>query len=185
MDSVHKDNSLPGGVPDYTAVVQHLAALDMARGGSVWPRSSTVRPDHIGYYIPETNLYRGILKQDRRSGKELEYIHSSGTWLERGLAALELWQSPAKLGLGEKSSIRICRHRCSCVPSQDPAIRCSRITSTAAYYWAYYSRIQIEPGGQSFRKRGTGGRFQEWDIPENSVGKESEQTWGQGTICLR
>lgn len=90
MDYVGNDKILPGGTAEYSAVVQRLAALDLSGAGSVWPRGATVRPNQPGYFLPETNLYRDCTKQDRRAGKELEYLHSAGAWLEHGLAALEL-----------------------------------------------------------------------------------------------
>ena len=90
MDYVSKDKILPADTAEYTAVLERMAALEMSGGGSVWPRGSTVRPDQPGYFVPETNLYRDCVKQDRRAGKELEYLHSAGTWTEHGLAALEL-----------------------------------------------------------------------------------------------
>ena len=49
-----------------------------------------MRPTNAGYFIPETHLYREIYKSDRRSAKEIEYIHSAGTWNEHASAALEL-----------------------------------------------------------------------------------------------
>lgn len=90
MDYVSTDKILPAGTPEYTAVLQRMSALELSGGGSVWPRGSSVRPNQPGYFIPETNLYRDCVKQDRRAGKELEYLHSAGTWLEHGLSALEL-----------------------------------------------------------------------------------------------
>lgn len=90
MDYVSNDKILPADTIDYSAVIQRLAAKELSGGGSVWPRASNVRPNQPGYFVPETNLYRDCAKADRRSGKELEYLHSAGTWLEHGLAALEL-----------------------------------------------------------------------------------------------
>lgn len=90
MDYVSADKIVPADTAEYTLVLHRLAALDLSGAGSSFPRGSTVRPNSPGFFIPETNLYRDVNKGDRRAGKELEYLHSAGCWLEHGLAALEL-----------------------------------------------------------------------------------------------
>lgn len=45
---------------------------------------------HLGYFQPDSNLYRDIYKKDRRGAKELEYVHAAGTWIEQGITSLEV-----------------------------------------------------------------------------------------------
>lgn len=77
---------------DYGNVVNHMLASSLAGRAQLWPRGELVQPHHQSYFKPDTNLYRDTLKKDRRNGKELEYIHSTGTWIEQGLCALELFE---------------------------------------------------------------------------------------------
>lgn len=89
-DYVPHDKIIPALTADYTLLIHRLQALDLAGTGSTWARASTVRPNSPGYFVPESVLYRDVNKADRRGGKELEYLHSAGCWLEHGLSALEL-----------------------------------------------------------------------------------------------
>lgn len=56
----------------------------------LWPRSSLVLPNEVGFFKPESNLYLETYRKDRRNAKELEYIHSAGCLVEQSLAALSL-----------------------------------------------------------------------------------------------
>lgn len=77
---------------DYGKVINQLLASSLAGRAQLWPRGELIQPHKPSYFKPDTNLYRDTLKKDRRNGKELEYIHSSGTWIEQALCALELFK---------------------------------------------------------------------------------------------
>ena len=78
---------------DYSKVLNHLAAINLVGRGQLWPRGDFIQPHRPGYFKPESRLYIETLRKDRRNAKELEYVHSAGTWLEQGLCALELIKS--------------------------------------------------------------------------------------------
>lgn len=91
----------PAEANDYSKVINHLLASRLAGQSQLWPRAELVQPHKPSYFKPDTNLYRDTLKKDRRNGKELEYIHSTGTWIEQGLCALDLFKNepdPEKQG---------------------------------------------------------------------------------------
>ena len=86
---------------DYSKVINHLVASSLVGHGILWPRSEFVQPHRPGYFKPDTNLYRDTVRKDRRNGKELEYIHSTGTWIEQSICALDLFKQekdPEKQG---------------------------------------------------------------------------------------
>lgn len=85
-------NTLAAEAGDYSKVINHLLASSLAGRAQLWPRGELVQPHKPSYFKPDSNLYRDTLKKDRRNGKELEYIHSAGTWVEQGLCALELFR---------------------------------------------------------------------------------------------
>lgn len=47
----------------------------------VFRRASEVAPDHLRYFIPDSNLHRDTSKKgERKCAKELSYFQSAGTW---------------------------------------------------------------------------------------------------------
>ena len=77
---------------DYSKVINQLLASSLAGRAQLWPRAALVQAHMPSYYKPDTTLYRDTLKKDRRNGKELEYVHSAGTWIEQALCALDLFK---------------------------------------------------------------------------------------------
>lgn len=78
---------------DFCKVINHLVASCLAGRGQLWLRADLVQPHKPGYFKPDSVLYRKTLKKDRKNGKELEYIHSSGTWIEQAICCIELFKS--------------------------------------------------------------------------------------------
>lgn len=78
---------------DYGRVINHLSASSLAGRSTLWPRAELVRADSPSYFKPDSHLYRETLRRDRRNGKEYEYVHSCGCWIEQALCALELFKA--------------------------------------------------------------------------------------------
>lgn len=83
---------LPAQSSDYADIVSHQLAAGMVGCKQLWPRSSFVLPSESGFFKPETHLYQETLRKDLQNGKELEYVHSAGCWIEQGLAAMSLFR---------------------------------------------------------------------------------------------
>lgn len=81
---------VPAVVEDHTTIIKQQQEGLLSWFGNIWPRPRSVGTTHLGYFQPDSNLYRDIYKRDRRSAKELEYAHTSGTWIEQGITCLEV-----------------------------------------------------------------------------------------------
>lgn len=76
---------------EYADVVQELNATKLVGEASVFERGPHFPVTHMAYFKPVTDAFLVELKnKDRRSGKEWEYINSSGVWIETGLIALDI-----------------------------------------------------------------------------------------------
>lgn len=78
---------------EYGNVINHMLASSLAGRSQLWIRRELLLTNQQSYFKPDSVLYRDTLKRDGRNGKELEYIHSTGSWLAQRISALELFKT--------------------------------------------------------------------------------------------
>lgn len=77
---------------EYSTVLNHLLGSTFLGPRQLWSRNELVKTHEASYSRPDITLYLDTLRKDRRNGKKLEYIYSTGTKFEQALWAFELFR---------------------------------------------------------------------------------------------
>lgn len=126
------------GVSEYAKSLQQQTSENISRSRNPWTRASSISPDNHSYFIPDTHLYRETFKRDRRSAKELENFHRTGTWSQQGLACFEL----AKTCTDEIEQGRLLQL------SIDNCIAAEEILATRTYHYELVLSRGVKPANQ-------------------------------------